>query len=146
MPCYSNTEWMWRFSFGVRASQDLYELNKHPFSLQRCQMAVLNGLKKNSHFLGYWNPDPLPVASGLGNLTTREQTFEAKFQILLLAEASLRFITQCVVHACAQDQYTTRGWAEQEPRICAGTGYLVLVFEILIPAEPVQDIWQEKKR
>ena len=39
-----------------------------------------------------------------------------------------------------------RGRAEQEPSICAGTGYLVLVFEIPIPAEPVQDIWQEKSR
>ena len=38
------------------------------------------------------------------------------------------------------------GWAEQEPSICAGTGYLVLVFDILIRAQPVEDIWQEKSR
>ena len=39
-----------------------------------------------------------------------------------------------------------RGWTEQEPSICAGTGYPVPVFQIPIPAEPVQDIWQEKSR
>ena len=39
-----------------------------------------------------------------------------------------------------------RGWAEQEPSICAGTGYPVPVFQIPVPAEPVPDIWQEKSR
>ena len=40
----------------------------------------------------------------------------------------------------------SRGWAEQEPSICAGTGYPVPVFQIPVPAEPVPDIWQEKSR
>ena len=42
--------------------------------------------------------------------------------------------------------HVPRGWAEQEPSICTGTGYPVPVFQIPVPAEPVPDIWQEKSR
>ena len=37
----------------------------------------------------------------------------------------------------------TWGWAEQKPSICAGTGYPVPVFQIPVPAVPLQDIWEE---
>ena len=50
------------------------------------------------------------------------------------------------VEGASSAQHTPRGWTEQEPSICAGTGYPVPVFQIPIPAEPVQDIWQEKSQ
>ena len=62
---------------------------------------------------------------------------------LKLPPSSTSSSSTCAAHS---PPVAARGWAKQEPSICAGTGYLVLVFEILIPAEPVQDIWQEKSR
>ena len=48
---------MWKFSVGVWGSQDPYELIKHPLSLERCQMAVLEGFKdKFSTFWGIETP------------------------------------------------------------------------------------------
>ena len=43
---------MWKFSVGVRDSQRPQKLNKHPLSLERCQMAVLEGLKEK--FPTFW--------------------------------------------------------------------------------------------
>ena len=37
---------MLKFSVGVWGSQEPYELNKHPLSLERGQMAVVEGLKE----------------------------------------------------------------------------------------------------
>ena len=43
---------MWKFSVGVRDSQRPQKLNKPPLSLERCQMAVLEGLKEK--FPTFW--------------------------------------------------------------------------------------------
>ena len=78
MPGYSNTGWNVETHNGVRENWDLYELKKHPFSIEYRKMAVLEGLKvKFSCFKGIVQcaPNPLPIASGLGNLTRQSATF-----------------------------------------------------------------------
>ena len=37
---------MWKVGVGVRATCDLYELNKHPLSIESRKMALLEGLKE----------------------------------------------------------------------------------------------------
>jgi len=57
MPGYSSTGWNVETHNGVRKNWDLYELKKHPFSIEYRKMAVLEGLKvKFSCFKGIVHP------------------------------------------------------------------------------------------
>ena len=81
MPGYSSTGWNVETHNGVRENWDLYELKKHPFSIEYRKMAVLEGLKVKfscfkgivhpTHFLevgwGTWLPDEMIVRiAGIG--------------------------------------------------------------------------------
>ena len=68
MPDCSSTGWMWNFGVGVRATWDMYELNKHPLSLGYCKMAALEGLEEKLSAIWYIEI-PTHFTSGLGNLT-----------------------------------------------------------------------------